>query len=185
MPAPLRIVLAGLLLIIGGSSSATAAQMAPAPLGTIPHLDVPRYMGVWYEVAKYPNRFQAGCAGETSATYSLQANGTVKVVNRCKRTGGKMDEAVGVARQIGGPTSPKLKVRFAPWWLSWVPAVWGDYWVIDLDPGYRLVAISEPRRKYLWVLSRTPTVAPAAYQALLSRLQTQGFDLAKLEITKQ
>jgi len=78
-----------------------------------------------------------------------------------------------------------LEVRFAPAWLSWVPMVWGNYWVIDLDPAYQLVAVSEPSREYLWVLSRTPTVDAAAYQALLGRLQAQGFDLSKLERSAQ
>jgi apolipoprotein D and lipocalin family protein len=76
-------------------------------------------------------------------------------------------------------------VRFAPAWLSWLPMVWGNYWVIDLDPGYRLAAVSEPSREFLWILSRTPTVDAAAYQALQGRLQAKGFDLSKLERTVQ
>ena len=83
--------------------------------------------------------------------------------------------------QTGGPDSPKLEVRFAPWWLSFLPMVWGDYWVVDLDENYRLAAVSEPSRKYLWVLSRTPTVDAAAYRDLLKRLESKGFDLTKLE----
>jgi apolipoprotein D and lipocalin family protein len=63
--------------------------------------------------------------------------------------------------------------------------VWGDYWVIDLDPAYRLVAVSEPKREYLWILSRSPAVDPVAYQALLGRLQAKGFDVSKLEPTSQ
>jgi apolipoprotein D and lipocalin family protein len=173
-------VFAGLL----ASLAACSAPPEPATLATIQALDVPRYMGRWYEVAKYPNRFQAKCVGDTSADYSLLSDGSLRVVNRCRQANGEMDEAVGTARQVGGPTSPKLEVRFAPWWLGWLPAVWGNYWVIDLDPDYRLAAVSEPRREYLWVLSRTPAVEPAAYQALLGRLRAQGFDLEKLEVTK-
>ena len=93
-------------------------------------------------------------------------------------------QAVGRARQDGPADSPKLKVRFAPAWLSWLPMVWGNYWVIDIDAGYQLVAVSEPDREYLWVLSRTPTVEGGA-QALLGRLQAKGFDLSKLERTTQ
>lgn len=130
---------------------------APAPaLQAIQSLDVPRYMGTWHEIAKYPNRFQKQCLRNTSAQYALQKDGTVKVVNRCQLASGEMDEAEGEARQVGGATSPKLKVRFAPAWLSWLPMVWGNYWVIDLDAEYELVAVSEPSREYLWVLARTP-----------------------------
>ena len=98
---------------------------------------------------------------------------------------GEADEAVGEARQTGVATSPKLQVRFAPAWLSWLPAVWGNYWVIDLDERYQLVAVSEPSREFLWVLARTPQVSAEAYNALLARLKVQGFDLNKLERTRQ
>ena len=151
------------------------------PLQTIASLDIQRYLGVWHEITKYPNQFQAKCVSDTSATYSLSQDGTVRVVNRCKTADGGMAEAIGEARQVGGPDSPKLKVRFAPAWLAFLPMVWGNYWVIDLDEDYRLVAISEPTRRYLWVLSRAPTVDAEAYQALLKRLGAQGFDLSKLE----
>lgn len=161
------------------------AQTAPAPLATIPSLDVPRYMGTWFEIAKYPNRFQTQCVADTQAVYQLQASGTVQVTNRCRTQSGAMEEVVGEARQIGPATSARLQVRFAPSWLSWLPLVWGDYWVVDLDEGYQLVAVSEPQRDYLWVLSRTPSVPAPAYEALLARLKTQGFDLARLDKTRQ
>ncbi|NML18900.1 lipocalin family protein [Azohydromonas caseinilytica] len=157
----------------------------PGELRTIPALDLPRYEGTWYEIAKFPNRFQKQCLSDTQAVYSAQPDGTVRVLNRCRVAGGAMDEAVGTARQQGGPSSPKLKVRFAPAWLSWLPAVWGDYWVVDLDPDYQLSAVSEPRREYLWVLSRTPRVEPDKYEALLRRLDAQGLDIVRLERTPQ
>lgn len=157
----------------------------PEPLQTIERLDVGRYLGTWYEIAKYPNRFQAKCVADTQALYRRRDDGQIDVVNRCRQANGEMTEAVGRARQIGAADSPKLEVRFAPAWLSWLPMVWGDYWVIDLDPAYQLVAVSEPSREYLWVLSRTPTVDAAVYQALMGRLQAKGFDLSKLEKTAQ
>ena len=164
----------------GGSNS-----HAPGPLTTIASLDVPRYMGTWYEIAKYPNWFQKKCVAETKAEYRLQAGGTVQVINSCRRENGDMDKAIGEARQIGPSSSAKLKVRFAPSWLSLLPFVWGDYWVVDLDERYQLVAVAEPKREYLWVLSRTPKVEPGIYEALLGRLEGQGFDLSRLELTKQ
>jgi apolipoprotein D and lipocalin family protein len=90
-----------------------------------------------------------------------------------------------MARQMGAKNSPKLKVRFAPEWLSFLDAVWGNYWVLDIDPAYQLVAVGEPSREFLWVLSRTPTVPAPEYQALLRRLEAQGFDVSKLESTPQ
>jgi len=166
----------------GGGS---ANSYASSPLTTIASLDIPRYMGTWYEIAKYPNWFQKKCVAETKAEYRLQAAGSVQVINRCRRENGAMDEAIGEARQIGPSTSAKLKVRFAPAWLSLLPFVWGEYWVVDLDDSYQLVAVAEPKREYLWVLSRTPKVEPGVYEALLGRLKGQGFDLSRLELTKQ
>lgn len=169
-------------LLLGLSMNAGAAD---APLATIAALDVPRYMGTWYEIAKFPNRFQKKCVGYTNATYSALADGTLQVLNRCRTDNGATDEAIGVARQVGGPDSPRLKVRFAPAILSFLPMVWGDYWVVDLDPGYQLAAVSEPKRAYLWILSRTPKVDKASYDALVTRLAGQGLDVSKLVLTKQ
>ena len=157
---------------------------ASAPLETIAALDVPRYMGTWHEIAKYPNWFQRKCVKDTSAEYRLAEAGKVSVTNRCRTADGETIEAIGLARQIGPGTSPKLQVRFAPAWLSFLPFVWGNYWVIDLDETYQLAAISEPGRDYLWILARTPTVDAAAYEALLARLAARGFDLKRLERSK-
>lgn len=164
---------------------ATAAQPNGTALGTIASLDVPRYMGTWYEIAKYPNWFQRKCVADTRADYSLLPDGTVRVLNRCRQDSGEMLEALGKARQIGKASSPKLQVRFAPAWLSMLPLVWGDYWVIDLDPAYQLVAVSEPRQEYLWILARSPRPDAASVEALLGRLAGKGIDLSRLERTRQ
>lgn len=179
-----RLALALALLTPFAASAQTAEPTRPPdPLQAIARLDVGRYLGTWYEIAKYPNRFQRQCVADTSALYRLRDDGQLDVINRCRQASGEMTEAVGRARQIGAADSPKLEVRFAPAWLSWLPMVWGNYWVIDLDPAYQLAAVSEPKREYLWVLSRTPTVDAGAYQALLGRLERKGFDLSKLEKT--
>lgn len=186
-PSPSRHVfhLALALILLTPLAAPAQTSAPPEPLQTIERLDVGRYLGTWYEIAKYPNRFQAKCVADTQARYRPRDDGQIDVVNRCRQANGEMAEAVGRARQIGAADSPRLEVRFAPAWLSWLPMVWGDYWVIDLDPAYQLVAVSEPSREYLWVLSRTPTVDAAAYQALLGRLRGKGFDLSKLEKTAQ
>ena len=182
----MKMILSTLLALSAAFAHAAEAAPPPAPnLAPITSLDVPRYMGTWYEIAKYPNRFQKKCVADTRADYSVQPDGKLQVLNRCRQADGEMTVAVGAARQLGDSHSPKLEVRFAPAWLSFIPAVWGDYWVIDLDPAYQLVAVSEPKREYLWVLSRTAQVAPAVYDALLARLASQGFDLKRLELSKQ
>ena len=172
-------------LIVAMLSHALLAQAQSQPVQTITSLDVSRYMGTWHEIAKYPNRFQKSCASQTRAQYATQTDGSLQVINRCVTTQGDTLEAIGQAVQIGGPTSPKLQVRFAPAWLSWLPWVWGDYWVIDLDKDYQLAAVSDAKREYLWVLSRNKQVPPAAYQALLTRLTAQGFDTQRLELSPQ
>lgn len=179
-----RILTLALALAFSGHTTAQETNK-PEALVSIEALDVPRYMGRWYEIAKYPNSFQKKCIGSTSAEYALEASGEVSVTNRCRLENGETSEAIGTARQVGDARSPKLKVRFAPAWLAWLPAVWGNYWVIDIDTDYQLVAVSEPRREYLWILSRTPKVPGVAYEALLQRLSANGFDLQKLEITPQ
>jgi apolipoprotein D and lipocalin family protein len=172
-------------LMISSFALVASAQEAPntkvtEPLSTISRLDVPRYMGDWHEIARTENWFQKDCQGAAKATYTLQPDGKVRVANLCRLASGEVKEAVGQARQIGSASSAKLEVRFAPAWLSFLPFVWGDYWVIDLDNDYQLVAVSEPSRKYLWILSRTPTVDLAAYENLLGRLKQKGFDPQQL-----
>ena len=161
------------------------SQTTDAPVKTIPSLDVPRYLGTWYEIAKFPNWFQRKCISNTKAVYSLRPEGTLKVMNSCKTADGDTSEAEGTARQIGAKDSPKLEVRFAPAWLSFLPMVWGNYWVIDLDAQYQVAAVSDPRREYLWILSRTPQLDKKTYEDLLQRLQSQQFDVRKLELTTQ
>ncbi len=173
------------LALVSPGVQAQSQSPSPPPLRAIDSLDVPRYMGRWYEIAKFPNWFQRQCVGNTSASYSLRPDGQVQVLNECRRQNGEMEQALGQARQLGPATSARLQVRFAPQWLSLLPFVWGDYWVIDLDERYELVAVSEPKREYLWVLSRTPVVDEARYAALLTRLSAQGLDVRRLESTPQ
>jgi apolipoprotein D and lipocalin family protein len=163
-----------------GLSHAAPAALQTAPLQPIAQLDLPRYMGTWYELARYPNRFQRGCEGGTSATYALQSDATVRVTNRCRAAQGGIQEAVGQARRTGRGESATLQVRFAPAWLSWLPFVWGTYWVVDLDAGYQLAVVSEPSREYLWVLSRTPQISPVAWEAVTQRLTQLGFEPQRL-----
>jgi apolipoprotein D and lipocalin family protein len=179
--------LIGLCLVLADipAYSQSGSQASDLPVRTIVSLDVPKYLGTWYEIAKFPNWFQKKCVGNTKAVYSMRADSNLKVLNSCKNADGVVSEAEGTARQIGAQDSPKLEVRFAPAWLSFLPMVWGDYWVIDLDPQYQVAAVSDPKREYLWVLSRAPQLDKKVYEDLLQRLQAQQFDVRKLEITPQ
>ncbi|MEN9864005.1 MAG: hypothetical protein RLZZ601_1769 [Pseudomonadota bacterium] len=181
--ASLFSILGALLLVLG--SSQAIAQQSDQAVKTIASLDVPRYLGTWYEIAKFPNWFQKKCVSNTKAVYTAKPDGNLRVLNSCKTAGGETSEAEGLARQIGAKDSPKLEVRFAPEWLSFLPLVWGDYWVIDLDSQYQVAAVSDPRREYLWVLSRTPQLDPKVYADLLQRLKQQQFDIQKLALTSQ
>lgn len=176
---------AKLLIALLCLCSVHAMAAAPTALQTIDSLDLPRYLGTWYEIARYPNRFQQQCVANSRADYQQAEDGSITVRNSCQLADGSSSVAIGAARRVGAAGSPRLQVRFAPAWLSALPLVWGNYWVIDLDPDYRLVAVSEPKREYLWILSRTPVVEAGTYNALLARLRQQGFDSGKLQADPQ
>jgi apolipoprotein D and lipocalin family protein len=169
----------GLALVPAPAVAQTAAP--PTPLAT---LDVPAYMGTWYQVAWFPNRFQKQCVSDTTATYKLLPEGKVEVLNQCRTADGKIDSAKGLARtsasRIEGNTltPAQLEVSFLPAALRWLP-IWGSYWVLDLAADGRYAVVGEGSREYLWVLSRTPSLAAADETAIRSKLQQQGYDLAR------
>lgn len=165
---------------------AAFAQKGDKPaLQTVQSVDLGRYVGKWYEIAKYPNRFQKKCVANTTANYTMKPNGKIEVRNECLLKNGTSEKAVGEAKIADKKTNAKLKVRFAPGALSFLPFVWGDYWIIDLDADYKYVAIGEPKRNYFWILSRTPTLDTATYQNILRRAEKMGFDPAKVEKSPQ
>lgn len=159
-----------------------APALAAPPLATVRDLDVSRYLGTWHQIALIPNRFQARCVGETTARYALRADGRLQVVNRCREADGGYAEAVGVARRNPDYDDPAiLEVRFAPAWLSLLPFVWGDYWVLALGKDYGAALVGAPNRKYLWILAREPTLDAAEYERLVAIAKAQGFDVSALK----
>lgn len=173
------------LLLSGSLAWSQGAALVPlAPLAALPSLDVPAYMGTWYQVAWFPNRFQSQCASDTAATYRQLEGGQVEVINRCRLADGRLDEVTGVARPAGSTLAgnqlqpAQLEVSFLPRALRWLP-IWGSYWVIQLADDGRYAVVSEAQRKYLWVLSRTPQLLPADQTEIRSRLVQQGFDLSR------
>lgn len=179
-----KLAAAGLLLLFA-ALLVKAERKEREPLRVVPSVDLPRYAGLWYEVARLPNRFEEKCAGDVSAEYTLKEKDRIKVVNRCRKSDGKLTEAVGEAKLAdkNGPNS-RLKVRFAPAYLSFLPAVWGDYQIIELAPDYTHALVGSPDRKYLWVLSRNPRMAEAAYLRLLEAARSQGFDVSRMIRTR-
>ncbi len=149
-------------------------------------VDLARYAGRWYEIARLPNRFQQQCAGDVAATYTLRPDGRVTVVNECRKRDGQVTRVEGVARRADekGPAS-RLKVRFAPSFLSFLPFVWGDYWILELDREYRHALVGDPSLKYLWVLSRDPVIDEQTYDGLVAAARRLGFDAARLVRTPQ
>jgi apolipoprotein D and lipocalin family protein len=162
---------------------AAAVTAVPLPNTPIAQLDVPRYMGTWHEIARLPQKFQKQCVANVTATYKLQSNGHIEVTNACRKADGSMSVAVGEAK----PTSRAqgaLKVRFAPKVLSWLGAVWGDYWILELDPAYRWVVVGSSNQNYLWILARTPTLDADVLQGLKARAAARGYQVQQLIVSR-
>ena len=163
------------------SPSTQAQTAAPQAVQTVASVNLDRYLGDWYEVARLPNWFQRKCLGDVVATYARRSDGRLDVINRC-RTEKEVITAKGVARVLDS-TGTKLKVRFAPAALSFLPFVWGDYWVLGLADDYTWAVVGSPDRKYLWVLSRTPTLSDPAYANAIEWARKNGFALERVQRT--
>jgi len=157
------------LAAVGLGSRTARADTNLSPLQTVQQVDLKRYLGQWYEIARYPNRFQKGCL-ESSANYTLRDDGDIEVLNRCKDSGdGKQRQSKGHAWMVDTTSNAKLKVSFF-WPFR------GDYWIIELGREYEYAVIGTPTRKYFWILSRTRSMDDTLYAAILQRAKQQGFD---------
>jgi len=150
-----------------------------ADLKTVEYVDIPKYMGAWYEIAKFPQWFERGLVGVT-ANYTLLPNGKVRVINSGYKNdfSGKLKTARGKAWVVDKKTNAKLKVSF-----FWPFA--GDYWILELGKEYEYAVVGDNSRKYLWILARTPQIDEALYSDLLKRISEKGFDTSKLEKNPQ
>ena len=169
------VVLLGLLM----AACITMNGKGMKPLETVTFVDLERYVGQWYEIARYHHRFQEGCVG-SRATYTRRDDGKITVINECydKSFSGKLRSVKGKAWVVDKETNARLKVSF-----FWPFA--GDYWIIDLGPDYEYAVVGHPNRKYLWILSRTPEMDEKIYQDILARLHLQEYDTGKLVRTVQ
>jgi apolipoprotein D and lipocalin family protein len=170
-------ILLGLLGL--GCATTTTARLHLPELQTVQRVELGRYVGTWYEIASFPQSFQRGCTAST-ATYTIRDDGQIDVLNRCRK--GSLDGpekvAEGRARVVDPATNAKLEVTF--FW-----PFWGDYWIIDLGANYEYAVVGHPSRDYLWILNRAPTMDPKVYEAIVHRLQTQGYETDRLQKTAQ
>lgn len=166
-------------LILALLLASSAPALAAPPLQAVPDLDLARYSGKWHEIARLPMYFERKCVRDITATYTPREDGTLAVRNACVRADGVNMVSEGVARRQGSDPA-KLEVRFAPGWLSALPFVWSDYWVIAIDDQYQWAIVGEPGREYLWLLSREPSLDAATFEELKGRARTMGYVLDEL-----
>jgi len=145
-------------------------------LEVVPHVELEKYLGKWYEIAHLPAKFQEGC-NETTATYTLSKDGSISVLNQSTKNG-KMKQAKGKAKVVDKNSNAKLKVTF--FW-----PFYGDYWIIKLGTDYDYSVVGTPNHKYLWILSRTPQMDDKLYSQLIEYVKSKGFDVNKLIKTLQ
>lgn len=168
-----------ILTALTAPAGAASYRDTSAPIGVVTNLDLTRYLGKWYEIARFPNRFERGCQGVT-AEYTARDDGKIGVRNTCREGApdGPARVAEGSAR-VEGPG--RLSVNFVPW----LPFARGDYWVLYVDAGYSFAVVGEPSGKTGWVLARTAELAPAKWQKALSVLAAAGYDSSKIERVAQ
>jgi apolipoprotein D and lipocalin family protein len=161
-------------------ATAFACQSYRAPLDVVAEIDLDRYVGRWYEIASFPQRFQAGCVA-TSANYTLRDDGRIRVENECRDGSfdGDLRRVEGVA-WVADPSESQARLKVQFFW-----PFRADYWVIELDPQYQWAVVGHPSRDYLWILARTRTLDAGLYETILARIESQGYDLERLNETPQ
>lgn len=170
-------------LMMTGCLSQPDYRPEKTPPETVASVDLERYLGKWYEIARYPNSFERNCAGVT-AEYSVRPDGAIGVLNTCREgtPDGEARIAEGRARIVEGSNNSKLLVKFAP---AWVPFAEGDYWILHLEPDYSAALVGAPSGKYLWILSREKVLAPSVFTKITGRAEELGYDASKLEMVAQ
>lgn len=149
-------------------------------------VDLTRYAGRWFEIARLPNSFQRGCDRDVVVHYTLRPDGRVSVQNQCVRADGTIQRATAVAKPVAHDEShARLKVRFAPAAFAFLPFVWGNYWILDLAPDYTWALVGEPSRRYFWLLARTPSMPAPQYHELLRKAALKGYDTTQVVRTRQ
>ncbi|BAB51309.1 outer membrane lipoprotein [Mesorhizobium japonicum MAFF 303099] len=154
-----------------------------AAVTAITSLNLSRYLGKWYELCRLPIKYEDETATDITANYSLNDSVTVRVDNRCFDKHGKPFRAIGEATPVDDARS-RLKVTFLPKYIRWIPFTSGDYWVLKLDPEYKVSLVGSPDRQYLWLLARSPDLAQDTRERYLAEAKRQGFDLTNLIVPR-
>nr|WP_027136217.1 lipocalin family protein [Geminicoccus roseus] len=177
-----RIVSRALLGMLAGLGLAACAS-GPSGNDSVPEpakaVDLERYLGRWYELARYENRFETGCEGVT-ADYTVRPDGGIDVINTCRKgsPSGPVETAEGYAEPVPGSDGAKLDVTF--FW-----PFYGDYWVLDRGEDYEWAIVGEPSGEYLWILSRDPEPGQEVLERHLQRAKELGYDLDLIKIVEQ
>ena len=147
----------------------------------VSHLDLLKYQGQWFEIARFPNPFQKKCQKNVTARYRLLEDGFIEVINSCEQKGGAINSVTGLAKQQSPESTSKLGVSFFDI-FGWRP-VWGDYWVLDIDADYQVAVVGDQNRKYGWVLARNTSLSKIQTDRALSAFDKNGYDSQKLIFT--
>lgn len=175
-------IFAGVSFALLGCVSTPIAQ---AELQTVPSVDLPRYLGDWYEVASIPQSFQKQCVGDTRAQYSGAEDNAIKVINSCATEDGSVSSAEGRVRVVDATSNAKLRVTFVNLLGRWIYLFGGDYWIIDLGLDYEYAVVGHPDLAYGWILSRTPELDREVLGKIGGKLVSSGYDLCKFNVTRQ
>lgn len=175
------VVAAALQAMIALPGAAGSEGKDANPVTTVDSLDLERYQGLWYEIAKIPNRFQKKCARGTTAEYTLREDGRITVRNSCVQSDGDLRKANGVAKVVDDGGNTKLKVSFVS--FLGIRPFWGDYWVIGLDPDYRWAVVGTPNRKYGWILAREPVLNEKTLEQAFAILEQNGYEREVFEVS--
>jgi len=168
-------------IVFGLLTACQSYRSSSSPLTTVADVDLNRYQGKWHEIARLPNRFQRKCQHST-AEYSLQEDGRLKVLNTCHHEDGHTSDVQGVAR-IPDETEPgKLRLRF-----SHFPARFfeSNYWILELSPDYDYAIVGEPKGRYLWILSRSLRMDELIVHDLVKRIESLGYESEALIFNDQ
>ena len=151
----------------------------PAP-PTVPSVDLPRYLGTWFEIARLPMRHEPPDYTDVTAHYSLDPDGGIRVQNRAYDGKGELQESVGDARPAQPGDNSRLEVTFLPEGLRWIPFTKGDYWILRLDQDYRTALVGSPDYRYLWLLHREPVIDATTREDYLATARELGYALDEL-----
>jgi len=177
-----KIIFTGFLLLLLSLNIVSQDKDLPQ-LVTVKQVELKKYVGLWYEIAKIPNSFQDQCAYGTKAEYKIDDDGDIIVTNSCYEKEGNLDVADGLAKVVDKKNNSKLEVSFVSFLC--IRPFWGDYWIIGLEENYQWAVVGTPNRKYGWILSRTSSLPDDTMKIIFSLLKSQNYNPADFEMSEQ